>query len=134
VHVLIAAAQDAGVLTPAQPRGGTSSALSSRTTPPASAAAHLDSIVHGSDGNLHDIALRVWAEVTTGLASAWTAGSIGQGAGMLVGALAGTLLGPGVGTIAGETLGGAAGELAGVAAGAAFGVNLGAKVARDIIA
>jgi hypothetical protein len=129
MQVLIPTAQNAAALTSAQVRGGAANWLSPRTT-----AMLLDSIAQGSDENLHDTAVRVWAEVTTGLASAWTVGSIGQGAGMLIGALAGTLLGPGVGTIAGETLGGAAGELAGVAAGAAFGVDLGAKVAREIIA
>ena len=134
MHVLVSAAQGTAVLTPAQADGSTSRAFPSKTTPPASALAPQDSIAHGSDGDIHDTAVRVWAEVTTGLASAWTGGSIGQGAGMLIGALAGTLLGPDVGTIAGETLGGVAGELVGVAAASVFGVNLGAKVARDIVA
>ena len=129
MQTLIPVAQGATASAPVQARDGAANALSPSTT-----AMRLDSIAHGSDDTLHDAAVRVGAEVTTGLASAWTAGSIGQGVGMLIGALAGTLLGPGVGTIAGETLGGAAGEFAGVVAGAAFGVDLGAKVARDLIA
>ncbi len=89
---------------------------------------------HDFAENLHDLAVRVGAEAITGFASAWTAGSIGQGAGMLIGALAGTLLGPGVGTVAGEGIGGMAGEMFGAVGGAVFGVDLGARVARDIVA
>jgi hypothetical protein len=130
MQLLVPAAQKATALTFVQQAcGGAANSLSPRTS-----MMRLDSIAHDSDDNFHDAAVRVGAEVTTGFASAWTAGSIGQGAGMLIGALAGTLMGPSIGTITGEIIGGAAGELVGVAAGAVFGVDLGAKVARDIIA
>jgi hypothetical protein len=130
VQLLVSATQNAAALTfVQQARAGAENLLSPRIS-----MMRLDSIAHASGDNLYDAAVRVGAEVTTGFASAWTAGSIGQGVGMLIGALAGTLMGPGVGTIAGETTGGVAGELVGVAAGAVFGVDLGAKVARDIIA
>jgi hypothetical protein len=130
VQLLVPAAQNTASLTfVQQARGGAANSLSPRTT-----MMHMNSIAHGSDDNFHEAAVRVGAEVTTGFASAWTAGSIGQGVGMLLGALAGTLVCPSIGTISGESIGGAAGELVGVAAGAVFGVDLGATVARDIIA